>query len=70
MASARKLHTSRYKLHSSSNWITINWNYVEYITQFKLKGEVIGTTIHFNSGNSVSIEEGFSSVEHDMKFGN
>ncbi len=69
MASA-KLHTTRYKLHSSFNWITINWNHVEYITQFKIEGEVIGTTIYFNSGNSASVEEGFSSVEHDMKFSN
>mgnify|MGYP001194886778 CR=1 FL=1 len=69
MASARKLHTTKYKLYNSSNWITINWNHVEYITQFKLEDEVVGSTIYFNSGNSVSIKDNFSSVEHDMKFG-
>ena len=64
-----KLHTSTYKMYGSSNWITVNWNHVEYITQLKLEGEVVGTKIYFNSGNSVTVKDEFKYVENDMKFG-
>ena len=68
MASA-KLHTSTYKIHNSSDWITVNWNHVEYITQFILEDENVGTKIHFNSGNSATVKNEFKYVERDMKFG-
>ena len=68
MASA-KLHTSTYKIHNTSDWVTVNWNHVEFITYFKLEGENVGTSIHFNSGNSVIVKDEFKYVENDMKFG-
>ena len=68
MASA-KLHTTSYKMYGSSSWITVNWNHVEYITQLNLEGEIVGTKIYFNSGNSVTVKNEFKDVERDMKFG-
>ena len=68
MASA-KLHTSTYKIHNSSDWITVNWNHVEFITYFKIDGEKVGTSIHFNSGNHLNVKDDLIRVERDMKFG-
>ena len=68
MASA-KLHTSTYKIHNSTDWVTVNWNHVEFITYFKLEGENVGTIIHFNSGNGINVKDDLIRVERDMKFG-
>lgn len=68
MASA-KLHTSTYKIHNTPDWVTVNWNHVEFITYFKLDGENVGTSIHLNSGNVINVKDDLISVERDMKFG-
>ena len=76
--SSVKLHTSDYMMFGSfgtrGNKITVSWNQVEYITElFEVKKDktrkAVGTTIHFTSGQMVSVSAEYRLVRNDMLFG-
>tara|TARA_Y100000592_G_C5459072_1_gene312982 strand:- start:581 stop:811 length:231 start_codon:yes stop_codon:yes gene_type:complete len=70
-----RLKTSEYNVFGSSfQTIVVNWDNVEYITELfearkdKTKKQV-GTTIHFSSGQMISVSTVFRNVKHDMLWG-
>ena len=76
MTSAR-LKTSDYNLFGSNiQRTTINWENVEYITELiEVRKEPyesrksVGTTIHFVSGQMISVADEYQLVKHEMLWG-
>ena len=67
-----RLKTSDFNVFgSSSQSITVNWDNVEYITElFEVRNDktskCIGTTIHFSSGQMISVSTEFVHVKNNM----
>jgi|13_taG_2_1085334.scaffolds.fasta_scaffold01096_31 hypothetical protein len=72
--SSERLKTSEYIVFGSiSKRININWENVEYVTELlevkkgsHVSTNPVGTTIHFVSGQMISVADEYQLVKHEM----